>query len=293
MNKKIAKLCVVMALTFLLASCSTLRYFNLIPTVNVTSLKMSSLDLDGMNFTLSYRVDNPYPVDLTLAELDLDVLYFDDLLLKVDSVDPFEIRAQRTSKHTLNFKIPYDKILSFTKSVRGKTMVNCTLNGAAYIDYSSYASFMNKIDSKLPILYTFSVPIMKPSFSVSNFKFTPPSLMNLNAGISFDLSVTENASAAWECEIKNCSLKDGDNNLIALKTDGNATISSSNKSVRVTAELNPVSAAGFIAKLIKKEGSNPVFVADSEFVFINSSYNYAVPLSYSKEIPLTEFVSAN
>ncbi len=289
MNKKIVKALALLLLAFVLPSCSTLRYFELIPTFNITSLKMTGLDLDGMDFELSYRIDNPYPVEIRVKELDLDVLYFDEEVIKVDTFEPFEIRSQRVSKQKLHFKVPYEKIISLTKTLRGKKSVTCTLHGGAYLDYASYGAVLNKIDPKLPILYTFTIPIMKPSFSVSNISFVPPSLTDLKAGLSFDLTVEEKGYASWECSFKNCALKDGENNLIELKVPQDAVINSSNKTVKLSAEIDPVSAASFIAKLIKKEGSNPVFSADAEFIFLNSSYNYTVPLSYSKELRLSDF----
>lgn len=292
MKKNLKKYFVFMMLGFLFTSCSTLRSFDLIPTLNITSFKISSLDLEGMTFEVSYRVDNTYPIDLTIKSLELDVLYFDELLTEVRSVEPVRIRSKRVSKQSFSFKIPYDKMLNFTKNLRGKDSVNCTLNGGAYLDYGSM-DFLNALDPKLPVMYTFNIPLIKPSFSVSNFKFKAPSLSNINAGFTFDVKIEDKGSSSWECELKNCSLTDNENNLIEIKVPSDAKFSSSNSTVTMTAELNPVTAASFIAKLLKKEGSNPIFTADADFLFLNSSYNYTVPLKYTKELQLKDIKNSD
>ena len=122
--------------------------------------------------------------------------------------------------------------------------------------------------------------------------------VNLNIKLNFDMSVSNSGSSAWSYLVKNCSIntgEEGENALISLDTSDSQAITSSSGTVPLTATLNTLKFGKFIAKIINKSGTNPSFSIESGISFpeIESLGGFEFPLSFSKEIKLSEFGLAN
>ena len=122
--------------------------------------------------------------------------------------------------------------------------------------------------------------------------------VDLNIKLNFDMSVSNSGSSAWSYLVKNCSIntgEEGENALISLDTSDSQAITSSSGTVPLTATLNTLKFGKFIAKIINKSGTNPSFSIESGISFpeIESLGDFEFPLSFSKEIPLSEFGLAN
>jgi len=122
--------------------------------------------------------------------------------------------------------------------------------------------------------------------------------VDLNIKLNFDMSVSNSGSSAWSYLVKNCSIntgEEGENALISLDTSDSQAITSSSGTVPLNATLNTLKFGKFIAKIINKSGTNPSFSIESGISFpeIESLGGFEFPLSFSKEIPLSEFGLAN
>ena len=177
----------------------------------------------------------------------------------------------------------------------------------------------------IPFAKDFDVPVVKPSLSVSNVSVKMPTLetlknafmdggmgitraaslatsiitgsqisadvfdgIDLDIDMLFDMNVGNEGSAAWNFAVKNCSLKTVAGELADVgPASGSGSITSSSGTIPMKASLNTLQAGAFIAQLLNKRGSNPVFNLESGLSFPETKYLSNIPLAYSYEIPLS------
>lgn len=312
---------------FGLFSCATLKKLGLAPSVSLEKVSIASLDLEGITFNCNYAVSNPLPVSISIKQVAADVLYSENKLTSLHADEGVKLTASGKKSNKFNFKVPYDTILSFAKgagsSSNGKYLP-FKVNGSVSLDLGKSA-LVQGLASNLPFSASFNVPIFKPSFSVSNPKLQLPSLeslknslvsggmnvvkaaalagsivagksvaenafdgVNLDMDVNFDLKVANSGSAAWKYVLNNCSIKTSSGDAVKLTAQNN-TISSSSGTIPLTAKLNTLTAGKFIAQILNKKGTNPVFSFDSGLTFPDLSYSPNLPLAYSKEIPIGNF----
>ncbi len=307
-------------------SCATLKELGLAPSVSLDSVSLQSLDLEGITFNCNYKVSNPLPIAISIKNVAADILCNETKFTSLSADQGVKLAASGSKANKFNFKVPYNTILSLakgSKSSDGKYLP-FKIAGTVSLDLGKSALVQN-LASNLPFSVAFNVPIFKPSFSVSNPSVQLPSLnelknalmsggmnaikaaalagsiiagksiaenafdgVNLDMKVNFDLNVANSGSAPWKYVLNSCSLKTGSGEAISLNASGN-TISSASGTIPVTAKLNTITAGKFIAQILNKKGSNPVFSFDSGLSFPELSYAPNIPLSYSKEIALSSF----
>ena len=307
-------------------SCSTLKQLGLAPSVNLEKVSIASLDLDGITFNCNYAVTNPLPVSISIKDVAADILYNENKFTSLSADEGVKLTAGGKKSNAFKFTIPYETILSFAKgsSDSDKTYLPFKIDGQVSLDLGDSA-LVQDLASNLPFSLAFNVPIFKPSFSLSNPKVQLPSLtqikdslvsggmnaikaaalagsivagksvaedafngINLDLDVNFDLNVANSGSAPWKYVLNTCSLKTASGEAISL-TPANNEITSSSGTIPVTAKLNTLTAGKFIAQILNKSGTNPVFSFDSVLTFTELSYAPNLPLAYSKEIPIGNF----
>lgn len=313
-------------ISLVLFSCTTLKQLGLAPSVSLENVSISSLDLEGITFNCNYAVTNPLPVGISIKNVAADVLCNESKFTSLRADEGVKLRAGGKQSNKFAFKVPYETILSFAKksnSSNGKYLP-FNINGKVSLDLGD-SPVVQQLASNLPFSLDFNVPVFKPSFSVSNPRVELPSLeslknafvsggmnvvkaaalagsiiagkqvaenafdgVNLDMNVNFDLNVANSGSAPWRYVLNNCSLKTSSGNAISLSPQVKEITSSSGK-IPVTAKLNTLTAGKFIAQILNKKGSNPVFSFDSGLTFTELAYAPNLPLSYSKEIPIGNF----
>lgn len=315
-----------------LTTCSTMKELGIAsPSISFQNVAIKSLDLEGITFSSNYSISNPYPVAFSIKQVAADITCNDSKFTSLSADKGVSVAALGSKSNSFSFKVPYDTILNFAKSASGQKSLPFKIAGNASLDLSKIP-LMNGQTLTLPFSKSFSVPVFKPSLSLSNPQIVLPSLtefknaftsggmsvakaaataaaiiagkqvaenvfdgVNLNLKCNFNLNVANSGSAAWKYALKNCSIKSGAaSSLINLAASGTNEITSSSGTIPLTATLNTLNAGKFIAQILNKKGTNPTFSVESALSFPELSYAANLPLNYAKEIPLSSFkVSKN
>ena len=306
---------------FAAISCSSLTKSIAKPTLSFNSIQFASLDTEGVTLKCNYAIKNPYPVSLSLAKVDANITCNESPFTTLTANQGVSLSANKSSSNSFNFKVPYTSLLNFAKSYNSSKTLPFKVTGNASLKNIPLLSTMT-----LPFSKTVNVPVIKPTFSLSNPKLVLPTLsemvsafkssgmnatsaasmaanilagkkvdsnvfdnVNLNMKLNFNLGVKNEGGAAWNYLLKSCSIKTADSSLINLDVSSGAnSISSSSGTIPLTATLNTLKAGKFITQILNKSGTNPTFSLDSGVSFSELGISN-IPLSYSKEIPLSNF----
>ena len=318
----------LVALGVIAFSCATVNQIFGSPQLAVSGVSIKSLDLEGITFNMDYSISNPYPVGFSIKSVAADVMYDTTKFTSLSADEGVKVASGGTQKNALSFKIPYETIISMAKNgISGKTALPFSISGNAALDLSA-VSFLENQSLTIPFTKSFDVPVFKPSLSVSNVALQKPTLtelkdafigggmgatkalsvataiisgnsvvdtifdgVNLDMNLNFDVNVGSEGSAPWKYVLEKCSLQTASGALANVTAQGTNTISS-NGTIPITAKLNTMQAGKFIAQLLNKSGTNPVFTIDSGLSFTDlPSYAQNLPLSYSKEIPLSSITT--
>ena len=287
---------------------------------------IKSLDLEGITFNVDYSITNPYPVAFTIDKLEGNLLQGSSTYAKIVTDKGISVAALGSKTNSVNFKIPYDKIISMAKgasSSSGTKSLPFTFDGNVSLNLSEALGAGQNLT--LPFSKSFDVPVFKPSLSVSSPKVQLPTLtdlksslvnggmnpvkaatvaasilagrslsadtfdgVDLNIDLNFDLNVANAGSAAWNFLINSCSLQDTAGKTLAnVSPVGGNSINASSGKIPMKVSLNTLKSGSFIVQLLNKKGSNPTFVLDSGLSFPETSYAPNLPLKYTKEISLS------
>lgn len=313
---------IVTALVTLAISCSTINRVFGEPKLKMNDIEIHSLDMSGITLQVGYTISNPYPIGFSVQRVSADVLYDNKTFLSLAADEGVFIEARRSNKNVFTFKIPYDSILSFAKQSKGKTVLPFAFTGSASLSLDSIP-FLDGQSLEIPFEKSFEIPVFKPQFAIKNVQVQLPSVeeltqqlfktgidfigagrlatnilsgknltvdvlegLQINFGLSFDVSVDNQGGAPWEFYLKNCGLKTADNSLINLKQQGKKTATKSGEIITLNATLNSLTTAAFIVQLLGGQGKNPHFTFESEVAFTGLPSGVKLPLAYSYEIPL-------
>lgn len=307
-------------------SCESLSGILATPSLSMKGVGIKSLDLEGITFNVDYSITNPYPVAFTIDKLEGNLLQDSETYAKIVTDKGISVAAMGSKTNSVNFKIPYDKIISMARgasSSSSKKALPFTFDGNVSLNLSEALGAGQNLT--LPFSKSFEVPVIKPSLSVSNPKIQLPTLgdlksslvnggmnpvkaatvaasilagrslssdtfdgVDLNLDLNFDLNVANAGSAAWNFLINSCSLQDTAGKTLAnVSPVGGNSISASSGKIPMKVSLNTLKSGNFIVQLLNKKGSNPTFVLDSGLSFPETSYAPNLPLKYKKEISLS------
>lgn len=314
------------ALCAIVFSCATVGqiFGTSSPQLAVSGVSIKSLDLEGIIFNMDYSISNPYPVGFSIKSVAADVIYDATKFTSLSADEGVTVASGGTQKNALSFKVPYETIISMAKNgTSGRTSLPFSVSGNAALDLSA-VSFLENKSLTIPFSKSFDVPVFKPSLSVSDVSLQKPTLaelkdalvgggmtatkalsiataiisgnsvvdtifegVNLDMDLNFNVNVSSEGSAPWKYVLEKCSLQTASGALADVHAAGTNTISS-NGTIPMTAKLNTLQAGKFIVQLLNKSGANPVFTIDSGLSFTElPSYAQNLPLSYSREIPLS------
>ncbi|MBO7614062.1 MAG: LEA type 2 family protein [Treponema sp.] len=307
-------------------SCESLSGILATPSLSMKGVGIKSLDLEGITFNVDYSITNPYPVAFTIDKLEGNLLQGSSTYAKIVTDKGISVAALGSKTNSVNFKIPYDKIISMAKgasSSSGTKSLPFTFDGNVSLNLSEALGAGQNLT--LPFSKSFDVPVFKPSLSVSSPKVQLPTLtdlksslvnggmnpvkaatvaasilagrslsadtfdgVDLNIDLNFDLNVANAGSAAWNFLINSCSLQDTAGKTLAnVSPVGGNSINASSGKIPMKVSLNTLKSGSFIVQLLNKKGSNPTFVLDSGLSFPETSYAPNLPLKYTKEISLS------
>lgn len=314
-------------------SCSSLQgLMNVAPSLSMQNIGIKGLDLEGITFNCNYTITNPYPVAFSIKEVAGNLLCDGSAYANISTGQGISVAAMGSKTNSVNFKIPYDKIISLAKAtssgVNAKSLP-FTFDGKVSLDLSKVTSVSEQTLS-LPFTKSFDVPVFKPSLSVANARVKIPTLnelkdtfvnsgmaltkaaslatsiisgngvsadllddVDINFDLLFDLDVASTGGAAWNFIVNNCSLQSATGSTLADVSPVSASEISSNGKVAMKASLNTLKSATLIAQLLNKSGSNPKFVLDSGLSFPDLSYASKLPLAYTYELPLSSVSKAS
>lgn len=321
MKKILFAIAAAASLAFVQLSCSTNKISKEIPKLSVlfNSISFVSLDTEGITLKCDYAVKNPYPVSLSLAKISADITCSGEAFTTITADEGISLLAKSTKENSFNFKIPYDTILNFSKTLKSEKSLPFMVSGNATIGNIPLISSIT-----LPFSKEFDVPVFKPNFSFSSPKVVLPSAkeiissftksgisaakaasaassliagkpiaenlldnVDMNVKINFNLNVKNEGGAEWKYILNSCKIISGGKNLAALDAFQNE-INTASGTIPLTATVNTVTAGKFIAQIINKAGENPTFALESGVSFPQLK-SAALPLSCSKEIPLSKF----
>jgi len=320
-NKILILLSVILAFTTF--SCSTLKELGYTPEIKMESVALKGLDFEGITFSCDYSISNPYPLSFSIQKVDATISCSESSYVELTTDNGIKVAARGSRKNTIDFKIPYETILKIAKETDGKEALPFEVKGAAFLDLSE-VPLANLSSMELPFRVAFDVPVFKPGFSVSNPRLVMPTLteltgmlknsgmaakkaatvaaqllsgkpvsealldgVDLNFKFTFDLKVSNEGNSSWKCDLKDCAIKSGTEDLIDL-TLPEKTLTAKSNVVPVTATLNTLKAGKFIVQMINKSGEDPVFTVDSALTFPELEYVQNIPLSYSTKLPLSK-----
>ncbi len=295
------------------------------PSLSMKNVSIGGLDLEGITFNANYSITNPYGVSLSLKEVAADIMYEDGKFTSIKTNEGINLAANATKTNSFSFKVPYDTILNYAKSVAGKKTLPFSVEGKAAVDVSSVPLLSAVSDTlSLPFTKAFEVPVFKPSLSVSGVTVKMPTMnevkdaliasgmnvikaaasaaslisgngvsanmldgVDLDIDLLFDLNVANEGSADWNFAVNNCSLSTVGGEIADVAPVSSSTISSKSGTIPMKASLNTIQTGAFIVQLLNKKGTNPVFNLKSGLTFPDTKYASNLPLDYSYEIPLS------
>ena len=91
------------------------------PSLALKSVAIKSLDLEGITFNCDYTITNPYPVAFSVKQVAADILYEGSTFTQLTTSKGLSVAARGTKTNSMNFKVPYDTILSFAKKPRSRS----------------------------------------------------------------------------------------------------------------------------------------------------------------------------
>ncbi|MBQ5450881.1 MAG: LEA type 2 family protein, partial [Treponema sp.] len=161
-------------------SCESLSGILATPSLSMKGVGIKSLDLEGITFNVDYSITNPYPVAFTIDKLEGNLLQDSSTYAKIVTDKGISVAAMGSKTNSVNFKIPYDKIISMAKgasSSSSKKALPFTFDGNVSLNLSEALGAGQNLT--LPFSKSFEVPVIKPSLSVSNPKIQLPTLGDL------------------------------------------------------------------------------------------------------------------
>jgi LEA14-like dessication related protein len=154
-------------LLLIFQGCSTLEQAEQVmsgakPTGQVRGVKLSGLDVNGVDLVFDLQVDNPNPVKIALDNLDYDLKLFNQTFLKGKQGMGVRVAANGSSQVKLPVRMQFDQLLKQYGQLGKRNEVPYALDLGLGFD----VPLLGRI--RLPVNYAGSLPIPKiPDIKVS------------------------------------------------------------------------------------------------------------------------------
>ncbi len=150
------------------------------PKVSIIQVRVIDIDFEQITLGFETQIDNPNPVDISLAGIDYDLHLQGSSFLKGNTRKPVSIKASSISLVELPLTIGFDQLKNSYEAIRDKTSVAYLLNLGLLIDIPVIGQYSHSVQQQgnLP------VPI-KPSIRLADIKINH---INFN-GAEVDVSI--------------------------------------------------------------------------------------------------------
>jgi LEA14-like dessication related protein len=115
-------------LTLLLTACATLEQVGQVlegqkPSASVQGLRLTGLDMSGVDLTFDVKVDNPNPVGISLSALDYDLKLFGSTFLQGDQPMGMKLAANGSSQVQVPVRLGFQQLLNSFQQLKGAKAV--------------------------------------------------------------------------------------------------------------------------------------------------------------------------
>ena len=123
----------IMVQLFMLSSCATLEQVSEAlegqkPTARVEGLRLTGLDMRGVDLTFDVQVDNPNPIGISLAALDYDLKLFGSSFLQGDQPMGMKLAAGGRSQVAVPVRLGFQQLLDSYRQHKGAEEVGYELD---------------------------------------------------------------------------------------------------------------------------------------------------------------------
>ncbi len=117
----------------LLAGCATLEQVGQAlegqkPTASVRGLRLTSLDMSGVDLTFDVQIDNPNPVGISLAGLDYDLKLLGSSFLQGDQPMGMKLTANGSSQVQVPVRLGFQQLVDSYRQLKGAKQVGYELD---------------------------------------------------------------------------------------------------------------------------------------------------------------------
>jgi LEA14-like dessication related protein len=164
--KQILLLVSILVQLFLATSCTTLNQVGQVlegqkPTASVKGLRLTGLDLNGVNLVFDVGVDNPNPVSISLASLDYDLKLQGSSFLRGDQPMGMQLAAKGNSQVQVPVRLGFQQLHNSYARLKNAREVGYELDMGMGFE----VPLLGRI--KIPVNYKGKVPIPEiPSVSL-------------------------------------------------------------------------------------------------------------------------------
>lgn len=167
--------------------CAELQQF--LPTVTFDTLRVNDIDFERADVDFVFQVDNPNPVQVSLASFDYGLGLEGIELLTGDDADGFVLDAAGASELSLPIELGWDDAWSAVQATRGLDTVQFGLDGHFGFDTPLGLA-------ELPYAENGSFPaVRRPTFAYKKLRVQGLDLLTQEATLALDLDV-DNAHAS-------------------------------------------------------------------------------------------------
>lgn len=156
------------------ASCSSLsNWKNKKPTAAVENVTLKSISFDDMTIEMNVSIDNPYPIKIKIARIELETLIDQNSLFKTVTPDKFEIKASGKKSNSFDIKLKYSDLNRIAKNYMNQDHILLTVKTRIDIALPEIPGLPEKFE--IPLTVDKKLPTIRPSVSLSNFDVDLPS----------------------------------------------------------------------------------------------------------------------
>ena len=129
---RILLLPVALVQLFILTSCATLEQVSQVlegqkPSATVEGLRLTGLDMNGVDLTFDVGVDNPNPVGISLAALDYDLKLFGSSFLQGNQPMGMKLAANGKSQVQVPVRLGFQQLMNSYSQLKGADEVGYEL----------------------------------------------------------------------------------------------------------------------------------------------------------------------
>ncbi|MGD8910302.1 MAG: LEA type 2 family protein [Chromatiales bacterium] len=123
----------VLVQLLLLSGCATLEQVGQAlegqrPTAKVAGLKLTGLDMNGVDLTFDVQVDNPNPVGISLAGFDYDLKLLGSSFLQGNQTMGMKLSANGSSQVQVPVRLGFQQLLNSYRQLKGAEQVGYQLD---------------------------------------------------------------------------------------------------------------------------------------------------------------------